>query len=268
MFASYLINAWVAGTIIAVLAGLVGIFVVMRGSAFAAHALPNSAFAGAAGAYLTGASEVAGLAAFSVGGAVLISALSRRSKRDVATALAIVLMLGLGDFFLTRTNQYAPELMGLLLGNSLLIVSSDQVWQTALLGAATCALTLALWRPLLVSSVVPDIAETKGMALRFIDLLFLVVVALTTAAAVLIVGALLVFCLLIGPPAAASALANRPGRAVMLSVALSLLTVWASIALSAGAFNAPVGFYVGTISALMYALGRVAAAYSGFRLSS
>lgn len=110
MFSPFMINAWEASTIVAVVAGVVGFFTVLRGSSFAAHALPNGAFAGAAGASLVGASTILGLGVFSLLGAIGIASLGRRARHDVATALAIVVMLGLGSLFLSMTTEYAPEI--------------------------------------------------------------------------------------------------------------------------------------------------------------
>ncbi len=254
MFANFMINAWEAATIVAVVAGIVGFFTVLRGSAFAAHALPNGAFAGAAGASLIGASTLVGLGVFSLAGAFTIAGLGRRARTDVATALTIVLMLGLGDLFLSRTTEYAPEIYSLLFGE-VLGVSSSEIVPTAAI-AALCVLgVLVLYRPLLLSSVVPEVADARGIRAGRMDLLFLIVLALTTTMAVPVVGSLLIFSLLIGPPAAARAFTATPLHAMGLSVVVALLTVWAAIA-SSYLSNLPVGFFVGSFSALAYVVGR------------
>ncbi len=259
MFAPFMVNAWEASAIVAVVAGVVGFFTVLRGSAFAAHALPNGAFAGAAGASLIGVSALVGLGTFAVGGALVIAALGRRARNDVATALTIVLMLGFGDLFLSRTTEYAPEIYSLLFGE-VLGVSSNEIAPTAGI-AVLCMVAIAvLYRPLLLSSVAPEVAEAKGVRLRRIDLCFLLVIALVTTMAVPVVGSLLIFSLLIGPPAAAGAFTDRPPVAMALSVVVALVTVWAAIAFSYVA-NLPVGFFVGTISAFAYAGGRAWSAW-------
>ena len=127
MFSGLMLNAWESASIVAVVAGVVGFFIVLRGSAFAAHALPNGAFAGAAGASLIGVDAIAGLAVFSMLGALTIAALGRRARHDVATALVIVLMLGLGSLFLSMTTEYAPEIYSLLFGEVLGVSSSELV---------------------------------------------------------------------------------------------------------------------------------------------
>lgn len=254
MFASYLINAWAAATIVALVAGVVGFFTVMRGFAFAAHVLPNGAFAGAAGAILVGANTLFGLGVFSLAGAALIVALGRRARSDVATALTIVLMLALGDLFLSRTTEYAPEVFSLLFGE-VLGVSASELLPTAGLAAACILAIVVLYRPLLLSSVVPDVAEARGISAQRMDLAFLVVVAVVTTMAVPVVGSLLIFSLLIGPPAAARSFTNRPLVAMVLSTAISLVTVWSAIVLSYET-NLPIGFFVGSLSAVSYVVGR------------
>src|SRR6202020_2103024 len=119
VFAPFMVNAWIVGTMVAVVAGVVGFFVVMRGSAFAADAVPQGAFAGAAGASLIGVSTLLGLGVFSLAGALGIGSLGRRVRHDVATALTLVMMLGLGALFLSFSTEYAPEIESLLFGEVL-----------------------------------------------------------------------------------------------------------------------------------------------------
>ena len=261
MFAGYLMNAWEAATIVAVVAGVVGFFTVLRGSAFAAHSLPNGAFAGAAGATLIGASTLLGLGAFSLMGAALIAALGRRARNDVATALTIVLMLASGDLFLSRSNEYAPKVFSLLFGE-VLGVSRGQLAPTAGIAAACLLVLLVIYRPLLLSSVAPEVGEARGISNRTMEFAFLLVIALVTTMAVPVVGSLLIFSLLIGPPAAARAFTNRPPTAIGLSVVFALVTVWASIAASYET-DLPIGFFVGSISAFVYSAGRAWAAHGG-----
>jgi zinc/manganese transport system permease protein len=259
VFAPFMVNAWVVASIVGVVAGVVGFFVVLRGSAFAAHAIPNGAFAGAAGANLVGLSPLLGLAVFSLVAALGIGSLGRRGRHDVATALALVMMLALGALFLSRSTEYEPAIYSLLFGE-VLGVNAAEIGPVALLGLACLATIAVLYRPLMLSSVVPDIAEAKGVGSHRMGTAFLIVIALATAMTVPVVGALLIFSLMIGPPAAARSLTARPSAAVVISVVLALVTVWAAIA---GAYltNWPVGFYVGVLGALCYAAGRGATAW-------
>jgi zinc/manganese transport system permease protein len=254
MFSSFMVNAWWSATIVAVVAGLVGFFVVLRGSAFVAHALPQGAFAGAAGASLLGLNTVLGLGVFSLLGAFGIGWLGRRGRHDAVTALALVVLLGVGALFLSWSQQYEPEIFSLLFGE-VLGVSTGELAPIAVLGAACVVAVGALYRPLLLSSIAPEMAEARGVGAARIEIAFLVVVALATATAVPVVGALLIFSLLIGPPAAARAVTDRPAVALGLSVAVALGTVWVAIAASYES-NWPIGFFVGLLGAASYAAGR------------
>jgi zinc/manganese transport system permease protein len=266
MFSSLMINTWVAATIVAVVAGVVGFFTVLRGSAFVAHAVPQSAFAGAAGASLIGLNTIFGLGAFSLLGSLTIGLLGRRGRHDVATALAVVVMLGLGSLFLSRSSEYAPEIFSLLFGEVLGVARSELV-PIAALGLVAVIAIGVLFRPLMLSSVAPEIGEARGVRSHRIEMGFLVVVALATSMAVPVVGALLIFSLLIGPPAAARSFTDRPGSAVALSVAIALGTVWSSIAVSYVS-NLPIGFFVGAIGALAYGVGRGWAAWRRSRVGT
>jgi zinc/manganese transport system permease protein len=266
MFAGFMMNTWAVATIVAPVAGVVGFFVVLRGSAFPAHAIPKGAFAGAAGAALLGISTLLGLAVFSLLGALGIGALGRRAHRDVATALALVMMLALGAAFLSRTTEYEPEIYSLLFGE-VLGVSSTELLPVAALGAVCIVAVVFLYRPLMLSSAVPDIAEAKGVRSQRIEVCFLIVVALATAMTVPVVGALLIFSLMIGPPAAARSLTSRPALAMALSVVIALVTVWVAIAASY-LYNWPIGFFVGALGAVAYGAGRAWAAWRRTRTSS
>jgi zinc/manganese transport system permease protein len=250
-----MVNAWIVALVVAVVAGVVGFFVVLRGSAFAAHALPNGSFAGAAGAALVGVSTLVGLATFAVLGALGIAGLGRRGRHDAVTALVLVMMLALGALFLDLSSEYAPAVYALLFGEVLGISPAQLVPTIAI--AAGCLLALAvLYRPLLLSSVLAEVGEARGVRAARVELAFLLIVALATAMTIPVVGTLLVFSLMIGAPAAARSITDRPGRALALSVAIALVAVAVAIA---GSYETdyPVGFFVGTVSAACYVLGRV-----------
>ena len=254
MFTGYMVNAWIVATMVAIVAGTIGFFVVLRGEAFMAHAVPQSGFAGAAAATLVGVSTVWGLGIAAAASAVGIWLLGRRGRHDVATALALVTALALGALFLSFTTGYASEIFGLLFGE-VLGVSSNDIGLTALLSVLSLGALAILYRPLLLTSVLPESGSVTGVASVWVELSFLLVVALATTMSVPVVGALLMFSLMIGPPAAATSLAGRPSTALALSIALALLTVWASIAVSYES-NWPVGFFVGVFGAGVYLLAR------------
>jgi zinc/manganese transport system permease protein len=254
MFADFMINTWIAASLVAAVAGVVGFFVVVRGAAFAAHALPLGAFPGGAAANLLGVNPLFGLLVFSGLGVIGISQLARQARRDVATALSLVMLLGLGALFLSRTTEYSQAVYALLFGE-VLGVSNEDLGPVAVLSAVSIALIVMLFRPLLLSSVSLELGEARGVSARLMEVLFLGVVALATAMALPVVGALLVFSLMVGPASAARALTDRPLRAMLLSAVLAVVTVWASIGLSF-ASDWPIGFFVGGLSAVSYGVGR------------
>jgi zinc/manganese transport system permease protein len=271
VFSSLMLNTWIAASIVAVIAGITGFFAVLRGQAFAAHAIPNGAFAGAAGASLLGINVIWGLAVFAVGGALGIGALGaegrgRKARNDVVTALALVLMLGLGALFVSISSQYAEETYSLLFGE-VFGVSRGEVLPILGLGVAAAVAIGAAFRPLMLTSALPEVAEARGVSTRRVDLYFLIVMALATSMTVPVVGALLMFSLMIGPAAAARSVTARPGAAIALSVVIALATVWLSIALSYQT-NWPLGFFVGTIGAAFYLIGLAARAVAPRRAAA
>jgi zinc/manganese transport system permease protein len=260
MFTGVMVNTWIAATAVAVIAGVTGFFAVLRGSTFAAHAIPNGAFAGAAGASLLGLNPFAGLAVFSVAGALGIAGLSRRSRPDVATALTFVMMLGIGALFVSWSSQYAQEAYSLLFGE-VFGVSTDEVLPILGFGVLSIAAIIVMFRPLILSSALPEVAAARGVPPRRMDLAFLLVMALATSMTVPVVGALLMFSLMIGPAAAARSLTARPVLAMTLSVVIALVTVWTGIVASYQS-NWPLGFFVGILGAAFFLAGR---AYAGAR---
>jgi zinc/manganese transport system permease protein len=259
----FLVNALEVGTIVAVVAGVVGFFVVLRGAAFVADAVPQGAFAGAAGASLIGINTLVGLGVFALAGALGIGWLSRRGRSDVATALVLVLMLGLGALFLSFTVEYSSEIFSLLFGE-VLGVSTGEILPIAGLGLVCVVATLVIFRPLMLNSLMPELGEARGVRGHRMELCFLVIVALATSMTLPVVGALLIFSLMIGPPAAARSITANPLRAVLLSVLICVATVWAAI-IASFATDWPVGFFVGILGAVCYAAGRTWAAVRGRR---
>jgi zinc/manganese transport system permease protein len=253
-----MVNTWIVASMAAVIAGVVGFFVVLRGAAFPAHAIPNGAFAGAAGAALVGVDELVGLATFAVATALGIGWLGRRGRPDAVTALTLVSMLALGAAFLSRTTEYSPQIFSLLFGE-ILGVSATQILPVAVIAAVCVAAVLVLFRPLLLASALPEVAEATGVPTRRMETAFLLILALATAMTLPVVGALLIFSLMIGPPAAARSLTTRPMVAMGVGTGLALVTVWLSIASSYWS-DWPVGFFVGTFSAAVYGMGRAAGA--------
>ncbi len=262
--APYLQNALCGGIIVALLGAFVGYFVVVRGAAFATHALSQIGFAGAAGAGLAGFPPLAGLIAFAMLGALGLAALSRRPRSaDVVTALVLVASLGTGALFLALQRDYASNAFSLLFGT---IVGVDRIQVALTAGAAlTAAAALgSIARPLLFATVARDAARGMGVAVFALDTAFLIILALAAAVTVPIVGTLLVFSLTIGPAAAGSLLSARPARAVALAAALGTVAVAAGIAL-AYETDWPVGFFIAAFVLAEYLAARLYARRRGDR---
>ncbi|GAB0117393.1 metal ABC transporter permease [Acidisoma sp. 7E03] len=255
MFASYMINGWIMASIVAVVAGSVGFFVVLRGNSFAAHSLPIGTFPGAAAASLFGFPQLWGLLGFALLGVLGITRLGRGARRDVATALTLVCLLGLGTLFLSLSGHYAQGVYALLFGQ-LVSVSRAALLPMSVMAAVVLATLALIFRPLLLNTASVDLAAAQGWSPSRLDLIFLALLALATVIALPVVGALLVFSLTVGPAAAARSLAHRPAQAIGLSIGLALVTVWLAIAL-AYLSDWPIGFFVGTLSALLFAGARL-----------
>jgi len=228
----FMVHAFAAGTIVAVVAGLTGFFLVLRGQTFAGHALSHVGFAGATGAVLIGLSPLWGMAAMTVAGGIGMGLLGRRlHERDVAIGIVLALSLGLGLLFLHFYTAFASQATALLFGN-ILGVSTATI--RLLLGLGVVSLTglAVISRPLLFATLQPELAEAKGVSLRLVSVLFLAVVALAVAECAQIVGVLLVFALMVAPAAAAQRLTARLWPGLALSVALALAQTWAGLTLA------------------------------------
>ncbi|SIS49977.1 metal ABC transporter permease [Alicyclobacillus vulcanalis] len=248
-------HALVATTFVALAAGWIGFYVVLRGTAFAAHALPKIGFAGASGALLLGVNSLLGVSVYSAIAALGIGALAERDRRDIATALVLALGLGTGALFLSLGNLYAEDAMSLLFGQ-VVGVSASGVRETGLVAMAAVLIVAAFHRVLLFTSVSREAAATRGASNRAADWALLVSLGLATSAMMPVVGALLSFSLLVGPALAARQLARRPWQAIVLSMAISLVIAWLSLFLSFS-LGWPVGFFVACLAALAYVLSRV-----------
>jgi zinc/manganese transport system permease protein len=244
-------NAFLAGSFIAIASALLGYFMVIRGLTFAGHALSNIGFAGAAGAVLLGVNPVYGLFTSTVAASLAIGVIGREIReRDVAVGVIMTFALGFGALFLSLYHGYAEQAYSILFGTILGISLSD-VLVTGTFSLGIIIGILALWRPLLFSSFDPEMAEARGVSLRFLSSLFLVIVALTVSVAMQVVGVLLVFALLVGPAATAARLIDRPGWTVGLAMLLGLAYTWLGILLAANS-TWPVSFFIAAISFGVY----------------
>lgn len=251
-------NAFLGGTIVAIIAALVGYFVVLRAQAFAGEALTDIGFAGATGAALLGISSLPGMLIFTLLSALGIGALGERVRgRDVEIGMVLSFALGLGVLFLSIYTQasasHASAGVNVLFGSILSIRRSDVV--ISLLCGIAVALVLAfLFRPLLFASIDPTVAEARGVPVRLLSILFLLLLGVTVAESILVIGVLLVAALLIAPAAAAVNLTRRPRNSIALAVALSLAVTWSGLILAfvGTGRHLPVSFYISALAALVY----------------
>ena len=230
-------NAFVAGGCIALAAGLVGYFVVLRNEAFTADALGHTAFTGSLGGLLAGLNLLAGAFGSCVAVALAIGTLGGRGRgRDVAIGTVFAWVLGLGVLFLsiyTSSRSASSGTLGVsVLFGSILSLQPLQVVVGSAAGIATALVLLLVARPLLFLSVDPDVAVTRGVPARALSAVFLVLVAVTVAESVQAVGALLIFALMVTPAAIAQNLSARPWAAMVLSAGIAVAVVWAGLVLS------------------------------------
>ena len=248
-------HAFEAGTIVAIIAGIVGYFVVLRRSSFAAHALSHIGFAGAAGAVLFGVSPVYGLLLFtSVGGSMMAALSPRAALRDVHIGTVLAFMLGIGVLFISLYTGYATEAYSILFGEILGISNSD-VLLTLVAALIILSIIAVVYRPLLFASLDEDVAEAKGMPTFLLGIIFMILVAVATSIAVQVVGVLLIFSLMVTPAAIAQQLAKRPHKVVIISVAIALMATWLGLFV---AFYEPypVSFFITSIVFVLYLLVR------------
>jgi zinc/manganese transport system permease protein len=248
-------NAFAAAGVAAVVSGLVGYFLVLRGQTFAGHALGHIGFAGATGAVLIGVAPVWGLVGVTVAAGVVMGMLGERiSDRDVAIGVVLALALGFGLLFLHFYTAFASQATALLFGN-VLAVELPTVATLIVLGVITLGGLAVIMRPLVFASLQSELAEAKGVPLRFVSTAFLAIVALAVSESAQVVGILLVFSLMVGPPATAQQLVTGLWSGMALSAGLALVEAWVGIAI-AYYTDWPVSFCIAALSALGYFVSR------------
>jgi zinc/manganese transport system permease protein len=249
--APFMRNAIIGGSIVALVSGIIGYFVIVRSSSFATHALAHIGFPGATGAVLVGAPVTLGLAVFCVAGALAIGALGRRaSERDVATGTILAFATGLGIMFASLATRNTSTVTNVLFGN-LLAITSDQLWVFAAF-AVVIALAIAYaFRPLLFASIDVEVAQARGVPVRGLGIVFMVLLALVITMAVQVVGTLLLFALVVTPAATAIAWTARPGYAIAASAGIALVSVWLGLVLAV-MFDLPPSFFIVTIATMIW----------------
>ena len=253
---SFVQPAFYAVTAVALGAGAVGYFVVLRRQAFAAHAIGHVGFAGAAGAVWLGLSPVVGLLAFCVGAGLLIGlGGAKLDDRDAVVGVTLTAALGLGVLFISLYSGYANATYSILFGQ-ILGVSWGDVGLVALLSLLVVVAVSVIYRPLLFVSIDAQSAASRGLSARKLSLAFLLLLAVTTVVAIQVVGVLLVFSLLVAPAAAAEVITNRPLRALALSSALALASAWLGLFFGVW-LGGPVSFWITALSSVSYLAARL-----------
>ncbi|HEX5225847.1 MAG TPA: metal ABC transporter permease [Solirubrobacteraceae bacterium] len=262
----FMVNALLAGAIVAVTAGVAGWLMVLRAEAFAGHTLSVMAFPGASAAALAGIPAAWGyyaacaLAALAIGRTgSLRGGRTPAPRGEAAAGIALVqaAALAAGFLFLSLYGGVLGDLESDLFG-TFLGVSDERLITLLVVGAAVLAVLAAIARPLVFASVDPDVAAAHGVRVRALGSVFLVALGLAVAAASQVTGALLVFSLLVGPAASAQALTSRPLASLVLTVALGLIVAWVGLGVSYFS-TYPAGFFIATASCLVYVLARLLA---------
>jgi zinc/manganese transport system permease protein len=259
-------NSILAGAVLGIVGGLIGVFVMQRDMAFAVHGISELSFAGAAAALLFGANVVLGSLAGSLVAAILIGLLGAKARdRNSIIAVLMPFGLGLGILFLALYPGRSANKFGLLTGQ-IVSVDDPQLGWLLLIGALVVIGLLVIWRPLTFDSLDADVAASRGVPVRFISLAFMVLLGLAVAVSVQIVGALLVLSLLVTPAAAAMRISSSPVAVPLWSVGFALVSVVGGIMLALGG-SLPISPYVTTISFVIYVVCRVIGARRGVRRS-
>jgi zinc/manganese transport system permease protein len=253
---AFMVNAFRAGAIVAVLAGVVGWFMVLRQQSFAGHTLALVSFPGAAGAVLLGVSATYGLFAFAIAAALVIAAVPTGSGRGYGQESAVTgtvqaFALAAGYLFVSLYGGFLGGVNALLFG-TFLGITGRQVLALLVTAVAVLAVLAVIGRPLVFASVDADVAAARGVPVRFLAVTFLLLLAATAAEVSQITGTLLVFALLVAPAATAQQLTARPAVGLAASVAIGVTITW--IALFVAYYTPyPIGFYLTTAGFVCYA---------------
>jgi zinc/manganese transport system permease protein len=258
----FMVHALQAGTIVAVIAALIGWFVVLRRESFVCHTLSVMSFPGASGAALAGLPLASGYFVFATAGALAIAIGSRvGGRRSAMQESAVVgsvgaVALGLGFLFLSLYGGILESVETLLFG-SFLGITAGQVRALAAVAVIAAAVLAGVGRPLFYASVDERTARADGVPVRVLSVIFLLLLGLAVAAIAQIVGVLLTFALLVAPAATAQLLSSRLALSLALAIALAVLETWAALALSYFT-NEALGFCVSTIALVLYGAARAA----------
>jgi zinc/manganese transport system permease protein len=265
MFAhDFIRNAYLAGTFVALAAGMVGYLVVLRAQVFAGDALSHVALVGAVGAAVLGLDERIGLFVLTAAVALVIAGLGRRGEGD-DTVIGIVFawILGIGILLITLLATSSQGGNGIAATNTLfgsiyaLSASASRI--AALVGLLVAVAVVVSFRPLLFSTLDSELASIRGLRVRLLGTAFLVVLAIVTAESTQAVGALLLLGLIAAPAGAAHQLTTRPYRGLAVSAALAVGAMWGGLALSYAISWLPPSSAIIGLAAGAYAVATVVA---------
>lgn len=262
------LTAAIVGTVVALVAGALGVFTVMRAQSFAAEAFGDIGTTGGSGAYLVGVGPLPGFLVFGVlaAAAMELVGIQRARGRDLATGIVLGAALGLAALFLyfdSTIHDTSGATVTILFG-SIFTISSATIPLVVALAAVVVAILLVIHRPLLLSTVSPEIATARGVPVRLVGALYLLALAAAVALCALTIGSILSTALLIGPAAAALRATRRPGRAIVLASLLGVAAMWLGIVLAYDSYywpgnGWPVSFFVVTFVFMVYLLSGVPA---------
>ena len=249
-------NSIIAGAVLGIVGGLVGVFVMQRDLAFAVHGISELSFAGAAAALLLGASVVAGSILGSLIAAALIGVLGARARdRNSIIGVLMPFGLGLGILFLALYPGRSGNKFGLLTGQ-IISVDAPQLGLLIAISIVVLAVLLLIWRPLTFDSLDPEVAAARGVPTRALSLAFMVLLGLTVAVSVQIIGALLVLALLVTPAAAAMRVSSSPVVVPLLSMGFGFVSAVGGILIALGG-SLPISPFITTISFGIYLAARL-----------
>lgn len=244
-------NSILAGAVLGVVGGLIGVFVIARDMPFAVHGISELSFAGASAGLLLGIGVVAGALAGSILAALLLGVLGARARdRNSITAVIMPFGLGLGILCLALYPGRSANKFGLLTGQ-IVAIDDPQIGALITISAIVVAGLLLIWRPLLFASTDADVAAARGVPTRLLSIVFMLLLGLAVAVSVQIVGALLVLSLLVTPAAAALRVSSSPLLVPLLSVCFAVTSTVGGILLALGG-SIPISPYVTTISFTIY----------------
>jgi len=249
-------NSLIAGLLLGIMGGLIGVFVMTRDMSFAVHGISELSFAGAAIALLIGFNVALGATFGSIVAAIIIAIMGTRAKdRNSIIAVLMPFGLGIGILALALYEGRAANKFGLLTGQIIAVDDPQVFWLIATATVVVIAL-LVIWRPLSFASLDPEVAEARGVPTKALGIVFMLLLALAVAASVQIVGALLVMTLLVTPAAAALRLTSSPLLVPILSMVFAVVAVVGGILLALGG-GLPISPYVTTLSFAIYLVARV-----------